>query len=144
MNTSYITQNLTFIAILFFALSLTSQGIASPESNAASETVSFSQEVLPVLMDRCAICHQAEDRHGYLVVDLNNTLAGIVNVPSFSVPALMRVEPGNPEQSYLWLKLTGKHYEVGGSGWKMPYMSRLTKQQLQAIYDWIDQGAKDN
>lgn len=144
MNNLRPTQRFAVHTVLWLAICFSFQCMANPDNSQTNQTVSFSQDILPLFMDRCAICHQAEDRHGYLVVDTDNTLAGMVNVPSYSVPALMRVKPGEPEQSYLWLKLTGKHYEVGGNGWRMPYMSRLSEPQLQAVYDWIDQGAKDN
>ena len=143
MQRSHLTQSLSLLAMLL-ALSYLPQPAADEVNNTNEEPVSFSKAILPVFMDRCALCPQAADRTGYFVVATDHTLAGMVTVPSYSVPQLMRVNPSNPEQSYLWLKLTGRHYEVGGYGWQMPYMSHLTQPQLQAVYDWINQGANNN
>lgn len=109
-----------------------------------AEPVSFKGQVLPVLMDRCSVCHMREDSHGYLVIDEEYAYIALVNVPSFTLPKMKRVEPGDPQLSYFWLKITGEHLDAGGQGWAMPYMTKLNKKEKKLIYDWIAQGAKDN
>lgn len=109
-----------------------------------AESVSFKDQVLPVLMDRCSVCHMREDSHGYLVIDEEYAYIALVNVPSFTLPQMKRVEPEHPERSYFWLKITGEHLDAGGQGWAMPYMTKLNKKEKKLIYDWIVQGAKDN
>ena len=111
---------------------------------AASEEVSFSKDVLPGLVSQCAICHQSYDRHGYLVIDEENTYQAIVGVTSYQLPSMKRVEPGNPERSYLWLKATNQHVEAGGKGWQMPVMIGVRGPFRDTLYQWIVQGAKDN
>ena len=106
--------------------------------------VSFKGEVLPVLMKHCALCHQSGERYGYLTIDEETSYLGLVNIPAYSMPSMKRVEPGKPEQSYFWLKMTGEHLRIGGKGWPMPYMGSLKANEKQAIYDWIVQGAKNN
>ncbi len=109
-----------------------------------AKEVSFKQDILPVLMNRCAICHLKEDRHGYLVIDEENAYAGLVNIPSYTLPSMKRIEPGQPDKSYFWLKITDQHLAVGGKGWEMPYMSSLSDAEIQQIHDWIMNGAPDN
>ena len=109
----------------------------------SAEPVSFSGEVTPVLMKNCGYCHMREERYGYLVVEPDTLWASLVGVPAASVPSVKRVEPGEPDQSYLWLKLTGRHLEVGGIGWSMPFFP-LPPAELETVRLWIEQGALDN
>jgi hypothetical protein len=68
--------------------------------------------------------------------------ASIVNVPSVEQPALLRVKPGDPADSYVVQKLegaptiSGARMPFGG-----PYLSQATIDQLEA---WISAGAPNN
>ena len=107
------------------------------------ESVSFSEQVMPLLMRECSYCHMREDSYGYLVFEPDNTLGNLVNVPAFAYPQMMRVQPGSPDQSYLWKKLTGEHLQLGAEGWLMPYF-RWPDNNLELVRSWIEQGALDN
>jgi hypothetical protein len=51
------------------------------------------------------------------------------------------VVPGNPEQSLLYQKIKG----IQTCGKKMPDTAKpLTEAQIQLVYDWIADGAKDD
>jgi hypothetical protein len=113
-------------------------------SLSSADEISFKQQVLPLLMKNCAVCHLKNERYGYLTIDEENSYNALVNVPSFTLPQMKRVDPGYPQKSYFWLKITGEHLRVGGKGWPMPYMSSLADKEKQAIYQWIKQGAKNN
>ncbi len=110
----------------------------------AAEEISFSGDVLPGLIEQCSICHQRYDRHGYLVIDAENTYQAIVGIPSYQLPSMNRVEPGDPDRSYLWLKATNQHVEAGGKGWQMPVMIGVRGPLRDTLYQWIAQGAKNN
>ncbi|HEX7037173.1 MAG TPA: CHRD domain-containing protein [Pseudomonadales bacterium] len=70
------------------------------------------------------------------------TFASTVNVPSLEVPELDRVEPRDPDQSYLVRKVEGTA-SVGG---RMPLDGPpfLSESQIQQIRDWISAGAEDD
>jgi hypothetical protein len=55
-----------------------------------------------------------------------------------------RIEPGSPERSYLYHKITGTQADVGGSGERMPKGGQLSDAEIQTIRTWIAQGALDN
>lgn len=58
---------------------------------------------------------------------------------------MVRVRPGDAEQSYLWHKLAGTHLDVGGSGFLMPkppYSTPLSEAQIELFRQWIVDGAK--
>jgi hypothetical protein len=87
----------------------------------------------------CSGCHPPNEG-----MDLRSgqTHASTVNVPSSQQPSLMRVKPGDPDNSYLVRKLAGG---PGITGTRMPQGGPfLSAQALQMVRDWISQGALNN
>jgi hypothetical protein len=109
--------------------------------------VSFSQQVQPILTDRCAFggCHASVSPAAGLSLSEGLAYAGTYNVPSQELPSMDRVEPGDPDQSYLVHKIQGTHLDVGGSGLRMPRgQEPLSQDQIDLIRAWIEQGARNN
>jgi hypothetical protein len=108
-----------------------------------AEAVSFEKDVQPILTNQCVVCHLPGDEQGdhSLYPDAwKNT----VNVPSVQ-SALLLVEPGNPDASYFYLKLTGQHLAAGGSGEIMPFPhGPLSSAEIDVVRRWIEQGALRN
>jgi len=67
----------------------------------------------------------------------------LVDVPAHQAPALDRVEPFDPEYSYVMHKLDGTHVEVGGHGDQMPpdVPGGLSDELKDGIRGWILSGA---
>lgn len=66
----------------------------------------------------------------------------IVGVPSVERPGLLRVDPGDPDDSYLVMKIEGR---AGIAGARMPLgRPALTADEIQSIRAWITDGAPDN
>jgi len=108
-----------------------------------SSQISFSADIQPLFNSRCVACHQGVGDAG-LSLEPGKAHAGLVNVASTQSP-LVRVSPGNPEQSYLLNKLTGTQLQVGGSGARMPFgSSALSESQIDLVRSWISQGAQNN
>lgn len=113
--------------------------------NGPETTVSFSEQVAPLIQQRCASCHMTGQEPGSMRLVTDKAYEALVDVPAADGAELVRVKPGHPEDSYLYRKLKGNHYDVGGKGGRMPLgMPSLPGPQLQLIHDWIEQGAKDN
>jgi len=78
-------------------------------------------------------------------MDLSDGLAwsNIVGVASAEDPNLNRVQPGDPDNSYLVLKLEGSPRILGG---QMPQDGPpfLSQAEIDAIRQWILDGAQDN
>jgi len=109
----------------------------------AAEPVSFEKDVQPLLTRHCVVCHLPGDAQGDHVL-YPDARKNIVNVPSVQSPLLL-VEPGEPEKSYFFLKLTGEHLEAGGSGEIMPFPhGPLAPEEISAVRQWIEQGAGNN
>jgi hypothetical protein len=72
------------------------------------------------------------------VLDADHSYSHLVNVASKEVPSLDRVEPGNPDDSYVVQKVEGTA-AVGG---QMPLgRTPLTAEQIALIRQWISEGA---
>ncbi len=57
---------------------------------------------------------------------------------------MARVEPGSPEDSYLWHKINGTHESVGGTGGQMPLNETpLDTATLTVIETWIREGCPE-
>jgi len=109
----------------------------------AENPVLFGAQIVPILSQRCVMCHLPGVSQGGL--DLYpEPWAALVGVQSTESP-LKRVEPGSPEKSYLYVKLLGTQDKVGGSGARMPFQQDpLAPADLAAVRNWIEQGAKLN
>ena len=90
----------------------------------------------------CSFCHSATPAPG-APANMNLTsaaasFASIVNVPSVQVGAIDRVEPDNPDQSYLVQKIEG----TAAMGVRMPAGGApLDAATIAAIRLWITNGA---
>jgi CHRD domain-containing protein/Big-like domain-containing protein len=92
----------------------------------------------------CGGCHTGGGSSLPASMDLTpaHLYASIVNVASVEQPGLLRVKPGDPDNSYVVLKLEGA---AGISGARMPfggpYLDQATIDQVRA---WISAGALNN
>ena len=95
----------------------------------------------------CTNCHVTGGTADFLVLDSErNSLASLVNVISLEVPPLLRVAPGDPDQSYLVWKVEGQGPNGEAIlGERMPPASAgeapLTADQIADIRSWILDGA---
>jgi hypothetical protein len=64
----------------------------------------------------------------------------LVDVPSNGNPGIDRVEPGQPNNSYLVLKLEGEP----SAGQQMPPGAPLPQSEIDVIRQWITDGAIDD
>jgi len=66
----------------------------------------------------------------------------LVGQPAIQVPSLPLVDPGNPDHSYLVLKIRGTASGVGGVATRMPLNTRpLSDEDQAAVEGWILAGA---
>ncbi len=101
--------------------------------------VDYSEQIQPIFSSRCTECHSGSGAPQGLRLDTANSYANLVGVASREVPSLQRVEPGNPDDSYLVQKVEGTA-AVGG---RMPLgRTPLTAAQIALIRQWISEGAE--
>ncbi|HEX6999031.1 MAG TPA: hypothetical protein VF322_12890 [Gammaproteobacteria bacterium] len=87
----------------------------------------------------CTACHAGASAPAGLRLDETNSYGLLVGVPSSEQGHLLRVDPGNPDQSYLIQKLEGTA-AVGG---RMPLGGApLAQADIDVIRQWILEGAQ--
>ena len=75
-----------------------------------------------------------------MILDSGASYGQIVNVPSAQTPGLMRVRPGLPDSSALYLRITGR----GGRA-RMPFFGDpLPAETIAVIRRWIELGVLKN
>jgi mono/diheme cytochrome c family protein len=92
--------------------------------------VSFTNDVLPVLDAKCAVCHGSLG--GWDASSYSSVMGSGDNAPV--------ITPGDPDASLLIEKLRGTQ----SSGAQMPPTGPLPQDEIQTIVDWVAAGAPDN
>ncbi len=102
---------------------------ATTQTAAQGATVSFVNDVFPIIQSRCINCHGGDrTEEGLVMLTYADITAGSDNGPV--------VTPGDAVNSLL-AELVAEQ--------KMPKRGpKLTPPQVQVIIDWINQGALDN
>lgn len=87
----------------------------------------------------CTVCHAGAGAPQGLRLDAANSFSLLVNVPSTEVPSIVRIKPGDPNNSYLIQKIEG-HASVGA---QMPFGGPpLAADVIAAIRQWVSDGAQ--
>ncbi len=96
----------------------------------------------------CALpsCHSSVSQRGGLILEAEKSYANLVNVRCVNDTARSqnkrRVVPFKPDSSFLFIKITGPG---SGEGSLMPDgAGKLPQQMIDAIRQWIEQGAQNN
>ena len=118
---------LTLLTVLMCALPLT----------ACSKKISFSQDVMPVLEQRCLACHrvgaEGYEISGFSVESYKAVMQGTKYGPV--------IEPGYSYASTLQVLVSHRTDPAIA----MPEATTgLSKLEIETIGTWIDQGARDN
>ncbi len=109
-------------------------------------TATFSGSVEPIFTMTCARagCHTGGSAPNGMDLSAGNAYSNTVAVPSTDVPAMERVSPNAPLESYLVHKLRGSQAVVGGAGSRMPLGGSVSNDEIAAIVAWILSGAANN
>ena len=109
--------------------------------------VTLTQLQAQVFTPLCSGCHNGSQPAGGPLPGSQNLTAGhtfssIVGVASLEQPGLMRVKPGDPDNSYLVHKVEGA---AGITGAQMPFGGPpLSQDTIDQIRSWIASGAPNN
>jgi mono/diheme cytochrome c family protein len=113
-------------AVLFFGL----------VSGQEKESISFSKDIFPIFKTKCLKCHEKDDDNpSSFAMDNYETLMESGKTKNIIVS-------GNGDESYLITKLLPNPPK----GSQMPIFSKkkLSKEDIDRVRQWIDEGAKDN
>lgn len=106
----------------------------------APEPGTLAQLQRDIFSPICAQCHIGVDAPEGLRLDSEqNSYDSLVNQPSSQQPSVLRVAPGEPDQSYIVHKIEGRS---GIDGGRMPLgMTPLSDTRIAQVRDWISRGA---
>ncbi|MBX5483259.1 MAG: hypothetical protein IRZ16_15665 [Myxococcaceae bacterium] len=117
---------------------------ADPESlNLVGNGVTWKGRVQPLLQANCGGCHGGATPQAGLDLGSDNAYERLMQ-SSAQKPTLKLVQPGQPDKSYLWLKLAGDGSITGS---RMPIdplgggVRPLSETELNDIQTWIIAGA---
>jgi hypothetical protein len=113
-------------------------------------TVSFNGNIQPIFNRSCAtssVCHGTNGAQG-LELTAGNSISDTVNVKAEQQPRRFRIKPGDPADSYLFLKITtvpptiaGTPMPQGCPGNPIGGAVCLTDNDTNAIEQWITECA---
>ena len=105
------------------------EAAAATQPAAEGATVSFANDVLPIIQSRCINCHGGDrTEKGLVLKTYTDLMSGSENGPV--------VTPGDAADSTLVELVTNQ---------KMPKRGpKLTPPQVQLIAEWVNQGALNN
>jgi methionine-rich copper-binding protein CopC len=115
------------------------QPISSGGGTTPPLTATFQSIQANVFTPICTRCHIGAGAPEGLQLDAAHSYSLLVGVPSAEVPSLQRVRAGDPNNSYIVLKLQGSAGIVGG---QMPLGGPyLPQSTIAVIRQWITNGA---
>lgn len=101
----------------------------SPTQDTSAATVSFTNDVLPILQNRCRNCHGGnQTEEGLVLLTYDDVMKGSDNG--------LVVTPGNAINSLLVEVVVNQDMPKRGP--------KLTPAQVQLLTDWANQGALNN
>lgn len=109
-----------------------------------SPAPTFSELQTEIFSQSCTQCHAGNGAPQGLDLSEGNAYDNLVNVQSSEVSDLDLVEPGNPDDSYLVIKLEGGARMAEGTA-QMPLGApSLSQDKIDLVRQWIEDGAPDN
>lgn len=146
MNNNFLVRIAFFAPLAVLALASCSAGNGegldaqgSPITIGGGPSSDFQEIQDTIFTPICTQCHIGATAPQGLRLDAANAYAMLVNTPSNEVPGLMRVNPGNPDQSYIVQKLEG----TNAAGARMPFGGPyLSQDRIDLVRRWISGGAQ--
>jgi hypothetical protein len=109
----------------------------TPDSALTADFKSIQDHVFTPI---CVRCHSGAAAPQGLQLDEAHSYALLVGVPSSEQPGIERVSPGDPDHSYIVMKLEGA---AGIVGVQMPFGGPyLPQSTIDVIRQWISDGAQ--
>ena len=98
----------------------------------------YDSEIQPIWDNSCtSSCHNSSNNSGGLNLMAANSYSELVNIASQGYSQLLRVKPGDPQNSVLFQKIVGNP----SFGDRMPKGSVLSQTDENKIKQWIEAGA---
>jgi hypothetical protein len=106
------------------------------------EPISYATHLEPLVIAHCLGCHETDDAKAKLVLERGIGYQRLVGPHSVQVPEMALVKPGDPDGSYLWMKLQHLTEEGDGMPRTLTGSKKLRTAELELYRRWIEDGAK--
>jgi hypothetical protein len=129
---------------LALPLFLLAAGCGGGGSESGGKPVAFGQVESVFAKYSCAGCHPSVNPS--LDLRQGHVYSSIVGVRALEDPDLVRVVAGDPDKSFLYLKIAGDPElgDIPAIGARMPQgAARMAQEDIDIVRDWILQGAKN-
>jgi mono/diheme cytochrome c family protein len=103
--------------------------------------ISYAKDVEPIFLKHCSECHGGDSPKKGLDLTRDKGYANLLQHKSQEEPLMQLVKAGDPAASYLWLKVSHTATEGRGMPRTIFGAKKLPQDQLNAVRDWIIQGA---
>jgi hypothetical protein len=115
------------------------------EEPGGGTALTFSRIQAEILTPNCAKagCHDAASASAGMVLAAGVSYGQIVNRPSTERSTLDRIEPGDPNRSYLIKKLRGDS-DITGDRMPLDRPGGLPQEQIDGIIAWVRAGAPND
>ena len=108
----------------------------------AGTPVSYSEHLEPLVLAHCLGCHTKDEAKAKLVLEQGSGFGRLVGPRSVQDPDMALVAPGDPERSYLWLKLQHATEKGEGMPRTLTGSKKLRAAELELYRRWIEDGAR--
>jgi len=117
-------------------------GVAEVDAGVVDERARYGWIQKNIFTQTCAAyCHRGASAPKGMQLDAVNAYQRIVGVKSVEVPALTLIKPGDPLNSYLYLKVIPSDPRRVGERMPLNEPPYLSAEKLEAIRAWITRGA---
>lgn len=112
----------------------------APGDGQPDPSATFTRVQAEVFSVSCALagCHSGAAPQAGMDLSTGTAYAATVGVASTQRSELARIEPFDPDRSYVVLKLRGDPAIVGA---RMPLTGSVTDAQVGLVVDWVRRGA---
>ena len=124
----HLRKSLYTFSIMIIAMCVTSDEVITAQSLVPAEVINIFNE-------NCVRCHAGGLNGKELNLRPEYIITSAVDQPSKKKPEIVIIKPGNPENSYLMMKI---RHDPGIEGRPMPLgREELSVENIQRIADWI-------
>jgi hypothetical protein len=136
---------LTLVLLLAAACGSVKSPTEPPEQPGGVTAFTFSRIQAEIFTPNCvkAGCHDAASASGGQVLAAGRSYNEIVNVRSTENSTLDRIEPGDPERSYMVKKLRGDP-DITGDRMPLDQPGGLPQEQIDGLIAWVRAGAPND
>jgi hypothetical protein len=136
---------LAMISVLVLAACGSVKTPTEPPAPTTGTAFTFSRVQAEIFTPNCAKagCHDAAAASGGMVLAAGRAYGEIVGRSAQGRPDLHRIEPGDPQRSYMIKKLRGDA-DIVGSQMPLDAPGSLPRAELDGLIGWILAGAPNN